>query len=135
MYGTNGKRFINNPHQWLYNTGIIECKATNQFGRVCFVGGEDNSLTDVIHFADMNRWDRVVFEFDSATLVHALSSPGHGDSKFYVIVSSVIYQLSLHSNFEVKLVRRQVNMVAHNLARATCSWASHRIFLFLSFLY
>jgi len=84
----------------------------------------------VIHFADVNRWDRVVFESDSASLVQTLSSPGHGDSEFCAIVSSIIYQLSLHSNFEVKFVRRQANMVAHALARAACSWASHCIFYF-----
>jgi hypothetical protein len=50
--------------------------------------------------------------------------------KFYAIVSSIIYQLSLHSNFEAKFVRRQANMVAHSLARATCSLASHRIFYY-----
>jgi len=69
----------------------------------------------------VNKWDRVVFESDSATLVQALSSSGHGDSEFYAIVFSIIYQLSLHSNFEVKFVRRQANMVAHALARASCS--------------
>ena len=71
----------------------------------------------------------------SATLVQALSSPSHGDLEFYTIVSNIIYQLSLHFNFEVKFVRRQANMVAHTLAGAVCSWVSHRIFLFLSFLY
>jgi hypothetical protein len=90
--------------------------------------GEAVALLDAIHFAVGNRWDRVVFESDSATLVEALPSPGHGDSEFYAIVSSIIFQLSLDSNFEVKFVRRQANMVAHSLARAACSWASHRIF-------
>ncbi|AES61323.1 hypothetical protein MTR_1g082540 [Medicago truncatula] len=66
--------------------------------------GEAVVLLNVIHFADVNKWDRVVFESDSITLV----------------------QLSLHSNFEVKFVTRQANM--HTLARAACSWASHRIF-------
>jgi len=75
-----------------------------------------------------NIWDQVVFESDSATIVQAPSSPGHGDSEFYAIIYSIIYQLSLHSNFEVKFVRRQANMVAHTLARAVCYWASHRIF-------
>jgi len=53
--------------------------------------GEAVALLDAIQFADVNRWDRVVFESDSATLVQALSSLGHGDSEFYVIVSSIIY--------------------------------------------
>ena len=90
--------------------------------------GEAVALLEALHFADANIWDRVVFESDSSTLVQALSSPCKGDSEFYAIVSSIIYQLSLHSNFEVKFVRRQANMAAHSLARAACSWASHRIF-------
>jgi ribonuclease HI len=90
--------------------------------------GEAVALLETLHFADANRWDQVVFESDSSTLVQALSSPGHGDSEFYAIVSSIIYQLSLHSNFEMKFVRRQANMVVHSLARTTCSWASHGIF-------
>jgi len=91
--------------------------------------GEAATLLDVIHFADVNRRDRVVFESDSATLVQALSSPCHGDSELYAIVSSIIYELSLHFNFEVKLVRRQTNMIAQTLVRAVYSWASRHIFV------
>ena len=76
----------------------------------------------------MNRCDRIVFESDSATLVQTLLYSGHGDLEFYAIVFNIIYQLSLHSNFKVKFVRRQANMVAHTLARGACSWANHRIF-------
>jgi len=97
--------------------------------------GEAVALLKALHYVDTNRLDRVVFESDSSTLVQALSSPGHGDLEFYDIVSSIIYQLYLHFNLEVKFVRRKGNMVVHTLARATCSWTSHRIFLFLSFLY
>jgi len=44
---------------------------------------------------------------------------------------SIIYQLSLHFNFEVKFVRRQTNMVVHTLTRMVCSWVSHRIFILI----
>ena len=107
---------------------FIHAQTKWQWENMTVLEGEAIALLDVIHFANVNRWDRVVFESDSTTLVQALSSPGHGDSKFYAIVSSNIYQLSLHFNFKVKFVRWQANMVAHTLARATCSWASHRIF-------
>ena len=90
--------------------------------------GEAVALLEAIHFTDANKWNRVVFESDSSTPEQALSTPSHGDSKFYAIVSSIIYQLYLHSNFEVKFVKRQANMVAHTLARAAYSWASHHIF-------
>ena len=42
-------------------------------------------------------------------------------SIIYDIVSSIFYQLSLYSNFKVKFVRRQANMIAHTLVRAACS--------------
>jgi len=92
--------------------------------------GEAVALLEALHFVDANRLDRVVFESDSSTLVQSLSSSGHGYSKFYAIVYSTIYQLSLHSNFEVKFVRRQTNMFVHTLARTTCSRANHHIFYF-----
>ena len=107
---------------------FIRAQAKWKWANMTVLEGEAVALLDAIHFADVNRWDRVVFEYDSATLVQALSSTGHGDSEFYVIVSSIIYQLSLHSNFKIKFVRRQANMVVHTIARATYSWASHRIF-------
>jgi len=86
--------------------------------------GEAVTLLEALHFVDANRWNQVVFESISSTLVQAISSTGHGDSEFYAIVYNIIYQLSLHSNFEVKFVRRQANMVAHTLARSACSWAN-----------
>ena len=97
---------------------FIRAQTKWQRANMTILEGEAVALLNAIHFVDVNRWDQVVFESNSATLVQALSSPGHGDSEFYAIVSSIIYQLSLHSNFEVKFVRRQANMVAHSLARA-----------------
>jgi ribonuclease HI len=100
---------------------FIRAQTKWQRANMTVLEGKAVALLEALHFADANRWDRVVFESDSSTLVQALSSPGRGDSEFYAIVSSIIYLLSLHSNFEVKFVRRQANMVAHTLARAVCS--------------
>jgi len=47
--------------------------------------GEAVVLIETLHFADANRWDRVVFKSDSSTLVQALSSPGNHDLEFYDI--------------------------------------------------
>ena len=106
---------------------FIRAQTKWQRANMTVLEGEAVALLEALHFADANRWDRVVFESDSSTLVQALSSLGHGDSKFYAIVSST-YQLSLHSNFKVNFVRRQTIMVAYTLARANCTWASHCIF-------
>jgi len=66
--------------------------------------GEAVALLEVIQFADVNRWNRVVFESDSYTLVQALSSSTHGDSEFYAIVSSIIYQLFVHPTLRWSLL-------------------------------
>lgn len=94
---------------------FIRAQTKWQRTNIIVLKGEAIALLDALHFADDNRWDRVVFESDSSTLVQTLSSPGHGDLEFYAIVSSINYQLSLHSNFKVKFIRRQANMVAHTL--------------------
>jgi len=107
---------------------LIRAQTKWQRENMTVLEGEAVALLEAIHSAETNRWNRVVFESDSSTLVLALSFPGNGDSEFYIIVSNIIYQLSLHSNFEVKFVRRQANMVAHTLTKTTCSWVSHRIF-------
>jgi hypothetical protein len=39
------------------------------------------ALLETIHFADVNRWDWVIFESDSAILVQTQLSMGHGDFK------------------------------------------------------
>jgi len=92
------------------------------------------ALLEALHLVDANMWDRVVFESDSSTLVQALSSLDYGDLKFYVIVYSIIYQLSLHSNFKVKFVRWQVNMVLIlYLGRPVFGLVT--VFFILSFLY
>jgi hypothetical protein len=51
--------------------------------------------------------------------------PGDGWLKFSSLVASIREILFVFSDFEVKFVRRQANMVAHSLARAVVSWASH----------
>jgi len=98
---------------------FIRAQTKRQRTNITVLEGEAVALLKAFHFVDANRWDRVVFESDSSTLVQALSSSGHGDSEFYVIVSSINYKLSLHSNFKVKFVSRQANMAAHTLASVT----------------
>jgi hypothetical protein len=90
--------------------------------------GEAMTLLDAIKLDADSGWNRVIFESESSILVQSLSSHCYGESEFYAIVSSIIAQLSLHSNFKVNFIRRQANTVAHTLARVACSWASHRIF-------
>jgi hypothetical protein len=60
--------------------------------------------------------------------VDRISDQSSGISYFNVIVSSIESMVALFSNFEVKFFRRQANMAAHTIARATCSWPSRHAF-------
>jgi len=86
------------------------------------------ALQEAIQVAIAKGWDKVVFETDSCTLVGQISDRSSGISEFSVIVSSIKFMLALFFNFEVKFVRRQVNMAAHLIARTTCSWLSRHVF-------
>lgn len=92
--------------------------------------GEAMALLEVIQFAEQNGWEKVVFESDSATVVNALSSHRRSDFEFQAIISCIVAKLVLHSNFKLKFIRRQANMVARTLARAAYSSASRRVFEF-----
>lgn len=96
-------------------------------GKYDSFGGWGISLTRCHSLCWCELWNRVVFESDSA-IVQSLSSSSHGDLEFYVIVANIIYLWYLHSNFRVKFIRRQANIVVYTLTRAACSWTSHRIF-------
>jgi ribonuclease HI len=110
-------------------TGSFICAKTRTFNTVLTVlEGEALALLEAIRLAVHHGWDHVAFESDSNTLVHSIAANNTGNSEFSDIVSSIKNMLSLLSNFEVKFVRRQANMVAHALARAAISWASHRFF-------
>jgi ribonuclease HI len=109
--------------------GSFLCAQTRNMSLVPTVlEGEALALLEASRLAVQQGWDRVVFESDSNTLVHAIINNNVGNSEFSTIVSSIKNNLSLLTNFEVKFVRRQANSVAHSLARASVSWASHRFF-------
>jgi ribonuclease HI len=70
----------------------------------------------------------VIFENDSKIVVDAISSRQIEISVFSMLISYIKSLLLLHSNFEVKFVKRQTNMVAQSLARAAYSMSSRYIF-------
>jgi ribonuclease HI len=72
-------------------------------------------------------FERVQFESDSQVLVEAIRTKRRGNSEFFSIANDIILVMLSCENFEVKFIRRQVNSVAHTLARAANSWTSfHR---------
>ena len=63
-------------------------------------------------------FERVQFESESQVLVEAIRTKRRGNSEFFSIVNDIIFVMLSCENFEVKFIRRQVNSVAHTLARA-----------------
>jgi len=75
----------------------------------------------------------VIFETNSKILSDAILQKKEDISEFGSIVTEINRLLSLNSNFVVKFIRRQTNMVAHSLARAAISYDSLQYFDFLPF--
>jgi ribonuclease HI len=73
-------------------------------------------------------WSNIIFESDSKVVDDAVHSNHQGNSEWSSLISSIKLLLHNHSNFEVKFTKRQANMAAHSLARATCSWSSRMFF-------
>jgi hypothetical protein len=64
----------------------------------------------------------VIFETDSKSIGDAIQHFRGGNSEFSSIICHINNILLLNSNFVVKFIKRQTNMVAHMLARTTISW-------------
>ncbi|CAJ2666249.1 unnamed protein product [Trifolium pratense] len=89
--------------------------------------GEAWALLQAMNEAKSRGFESVQFESDSQVLVDAIRTKRRGNSEFLSIVNEIILVMLSCVNFEVKFIRRQVNSVAHNLARAANSWTSfHR---------
>jgi ribonuclease HI len=82
------------------------------------------TLLEAMKTACIMNLDKIIFECDSQLVVNAIHANHDGASAFSIIISSIKNLLLLNSNFEVKFVKRQANLVAHKLARAANSWAS-----------
>ncbi|GAU33253.1 hypothetical protein TSUD_333760 [Trifolium subterraneum] len=91
------------------------------------VEGEAWALLSAMEEARYRGLDRVQFQSDSKVLIEVIHMKRRGNSEFLSIVHDILNLMSSFINFEVKIVRRQANLVAHTLARVTNSWANfHR---------
>lgn len=59
-----------------------------------------------------------IFETDCKLLVESIYSKQNGSSEFHMLVDKCKLLLNLISNSMVSFVRRQANIVGHNLAKA-----------------
>ncbi|XP_058758128.1 uncharacterized protein LOC131631355 [Vicia villosa] len=81
------------------------------------------AIKEAIQEAIVHHLDKVIFESDSLRVIQAIHSTHSGNSEFSLIILSIQRLLQCNSNFEVKFIKRQANMVAHMLAKAANSWS------------
>jgi hypothetical protein len=88
------------------------------------IEGEALTLLEAMKDIASRGINHVNFETDSKRVADALQRPHMEASKFSAIICNVQNMLSLNSNFEVKFIKRQTNIVTHKLAKVTTSWTS-----------
>jgi ribonuclease HI len=91
-------------------------------GSCSVIEGEAIALLDALHQLEQRGVSHVIVETDSKSLVDAIQHLRDGDSEFSRIVRNINTVLLANPNFLVRFVKRQANLVAHNLARAASSW-------------
>ncbi|GAU50545.1 hypothetical protein TSUD_409890 [Trifolium subterraneum] len=92
------------------------------------IEGEAMAMLEAMKELERQGFTNVIFETDSKNVADAIQSMHNGVSDFSVIVTKIRCILSLNSDFVVKSIKRQANMVAHTLARAAISWSSRCLF-------
>jgi hypothetical protein len=63
-------------------------------------------------------FNNVIFETDAQIIIGAIRRPNTGVSEFSSIINKIKCMLSLYFGFEMKLIRRQANKIAHTIAKA-----------------
>jgi ribonuclease HI len=96
-------------------------------GKHSIIEGEAKALLEAMSTMEQNGFSHVIFETDSKNVVDAIHNLRLGISEFSSIICNIRNVLSQNQNFVVKFVKRQANMVAHNLARAAIVWASRYV--------
>jgi hypothetical protein len=64
----------------------------------------------------MLHYDHVIFDSNSEVPAEDIRTQKSGDSEF-IYFSSILSMLSLFSNFEIKFIRQQVNMITQTVVR------------------
>ncbi|GAU43259.1 hypothetical protein TSUD_134030 [Trifolium subterraneum] len=111
------------------HTGSFVVAATSWYeGKCSITGGESAALLEAMKDMEKRGITHVIFETDSKIVEDAIHKRSGGNSEFSSLISNIKNKLLSNPNFVVKFIKRQVNMVAHTLARAAISWSSRCIF-------
>jgi ribonuclease HI len=97
-------------------------------GRLNTIEGEALAIKNAIIEMIQKGFSHVIIESDSQIAIEAISSTHQGSLEFSAIISNIKFLLLVVSNFEVKFVKWQANMVALTLVRATYSKTSRCVF-------
>ncbi|XP_050897686.1 uncharacterized protein LOC127104543 [Lathyrus oleraceus] len=97
-------------------------------GTLSVIEAEALALKEAIRGAIDLYLDNVIFKSDSHRVVQVIQSNHNGGSEFNFIIKFIIRMLHVFPNFELKFIKRQVNSVAHSLAREANSWSRHSVF-------
>ena len=86
--------------------------------------GEALGLLDALRWVCSIGYQRVIFEVDEKCILDSLKDGHSGRSEYGSIVSSCRDLLSLEESFSVQFSHRQVNVLAHALAKTSCQFLS-----------
>ncbi|XP_058765369.1 uncharacterized protein LOC131638841 [Vicia villosa] len=96
-------------------------------GLISPLEAEALAMKEGIHNAIAMNLTKVIFESDSQVVIHGINSMVTGNFEFNTIIMSIQRLLSSVTNFEVKFIKRQANMVADSLVKAANSWSRRSI--------
>jgi ribonuclease HI len=86
------------------------------------------SLKEALHWIENLGYTNVSIELDCKLVVDGVVGNPNSQTEFGAILSVCKAMLSLLQNLRISFIRRQANNVAHLLARASLSFASHQEF-------
>ncbi|XP_045809903.1 uncharacterized protein LOC123904263 [Trifolium pratense] len=101
---------------------FVRARTAWEVGAHSIIEAEALALLDAMQSVILMNVEHIVFESDSEIVVDGVHTRYGGNSEFSMLISSIKSLLTLHSNFEVKFIKRQANSVAHLLAKAANSW-------------
>ncbi|XVF80362.1 hypothetical protein PTKIN_Ptkin15bG0063600 [Pterospermum kingtungense] len=106
---------------------FFHCRTCTRFGLLLPREVEAIGLLEALYWARGLGWDYVIFELDALSVVAASFKNTGDETEFGSFIAQNHDVLHQQNGFQVYFVKRQVNDVAHSLARFSLSYASPTI--------
>jgi hypothetical protein len=107
---------------------FIKAKTIHFEGSPPPMEAEAYALKEAIIWLGELGLSRVDIELDCLPVVQAINDKSSNQTEFGIIIEDCKILLANYPNFKISFIRRQANFVAHTLARASRSYASHQTF-------